>query len=108
MIANRPGDPAKVRQIQVRRVQLPNFSNRIEPRFNMELRRNKGRYWRTVRQPNASYVTSEHRLVPMINMMVIGMPRSFDRSDLHCARLYCVAAVQHAHATFRDGRNLAP
>jgi len=64
MRRDRVRDESKMRQVKSRRIQRADFLDRVLPRLDVQLRRNKGRNRRTPTQSHAGDVAAEQVIFP--------------------------------------------
>ena len=74
----------------------------------MQLRRNKRRNRRPVREADTGNITAEDSIVPMVNMMMTGMARCGDGADFKRGHRDDRFVFQNSDAVFRDRCDSAP
>ena len=81
MIGHGTFDQPEMREVEFRRIDLADFGDRFVPRFNMQLGRDKWRDGRSAANADTGDITAENAVVPLINMMVTGVPGSSDGAN---------------------------
>src|SRR5438477_4134592 len=95
-------------QVKLCGVQRSNFSDRVVPGFDVQLRRNKRWDWRTKTDPHAGNIAAKDVIIPMINMMMTGVSGRRDRADLERRKSNDFAVLQPSDAICRHSRNAPP
>src|ERR1051326_8620734 len=108
MIIHRTGYLSEMRKIQMRRTKRPNLRDRVAPRFHLQLRRNEWRNRRSIADPNARNVAAENIVVPMIDMVMTGMPRRCQRANFEWRQANDGVVFQNLDPIRRNRRDFPP
>src|SRR5688572_7576245 len=108
MRGDRGFDFAEMRQVEFRWMQGADLRDRFQPRFDIQLRRNKGWNRWTAADPHSGHVATENGVVPMIDMMMAGVAGSRDRANFELANTDDVVVLQNSNALRRHRVDLSP
>ena len=103
-----PMDKPKMGEIKTSRRKGTHAGDRIEPRFDVQLWGNKGRYRRTAIEMHPGYITAEEMIVPLINVVMGCVTRGGDRADFELADPDRRRIVRWPHLLFCDRTHLTP
>ena len=92
----------------MRAIERANLVDRFEPGFDVELGRNERRDGRSGANADTGDVAAENVVVPMVDMMMTGVSRSFDGANLKLADPHNVVVLHNPHAIGRDFLDFPP
>src|ERR1700738_2364702 len=95
-------------QVELLGIQGANLRDRFQPSFDISLRRNEWRRWRSAAQAHAGNVAAENEVVPMIDMVMARVTGRGDRANLKRRDADNIVVRQDADAFRRDPRKFSP
>src|SRR5687767_12291539 len=101
-------DGAEMRQVEFRRIQGADFTDRFQPRLDIQFGRNEGWNGWTAADSHSGHVAPENGVVPMIDMVMTGVARSRDRANIELANTDDIVVLQNSNAFRRDRLDLSP